>query len=158
MSFITDKQLTDMPPIALKSFHIKNYKGIIDTKVENIPSGTQWIFLTGENGFGKTSVLQALANSVHEFYGSKEGFVILEDNKNLIKFEPLDKLKNLYLSARAENELLVQKVIGYGSSRLRVSAGTSADVMKEYTSISSLFSNEILLINVEENFKDWHIK
>jgi predicted choloylglycine hydrolase len=29
--------------------------------------------------------------------------------------------------------------------------------MKEYTSISSLFSNEILLINVEENFKDWHI-
>jgi predicted ATP-binding protein involved in virulence len=61
------------------------------------------------------------------------------------------------LSARAENELLVQQVIGYGSSRLRVSAGTSADVMKEYTSISSLFSNEILLINVEENFKDWHI-
>jgi hypothetical protein len=53
----------------------------------------------------------------------QQGFVILEDNKNLIKFEPLDKLKNLYLSARAENELLVQKVIGYGSSRLRVSAG-----------------------------------
>jgi ABC-type uncharacterized transport system fused permease/ATPase subunit len=55
LSFITDKQLTNMPSIELKSFHIKNYKGIIDTKVENIPSGTQWIFLTGENGFGKTS-------------------------------------------------------------------------------------------------------
>ena len=53
-----------MPSIELKSFHIKNYKGIIDTKVENIPSGTQWIFLTGENGFGKTSVLQALASAL----------------------------------------------------------------------------------------------
>jgi ABC-type molybdenum transport system ATPase subunit/photorepair protein PhrA len=72
LSFITDKQLTNMPSIELKSFHIKNYKGIIDTKVENIPSGTQWIFLTGENGFGKTSVLQALANSVHEFYGRRK--------------------------------------------------------------------------------------
>jgi len=144
-----------MPSIALKSFHIRDYKGIIDTKVENIPSGTQWIFLTGENGFGKTSVLQALANSVHEFYGPKEGFVILEDNKNLIKFEPLDKLKNLYLSARAENELLVQQVIGYGSSRLRVSAGSAIEVMEKYSSTESLFSNEALLVNIEENFKDW---
>lgn len=144
-----------MPSIALKSFHIRDYKGIIDTKVENIPSGTQWIFLTGENGFGKTSVLQALANSVHEFYGPKEGFVILEDNKNLIKFELLDKLKNLYLSARAENELLVQQVIGYGSSRLRVSAGSAIEVMEKYSSTESLFSNEALLVNIEENFKDW---
>lgn len=50
-----------MLPIALKSFHIKNYRGIIDTQIDNIPDDTQWIFLTGENGFGKTSVLQALA-------------------------------------------------------------------------------------------------
>ena len=47
-----------MLPIALKSFHIKNYRGIIDTQIDNIPPDTQWIFLTGENGFGKTSVLQ----------------------------------------------------------------------------------------------------
>ncbi|MEY4539451.1 MAG: hypothetical protein RLZZ306_1208 [Bacteroidota bacterium] len=50
-----------MLPIALKSFHIKNYRGIINTQIDNIPPDTQWIFLTGENGFGKTSVLQALA-------------------------------------------------------------------------------------------------
>ena len=50
-----------MLPLALKSFHIKNYRGIIDTQINNIPDNTQWIFLTGENGFGKTSVLQALA-------------------------------------------------------------------------------------------------
>ena len=50
-----------MLPIALKSFHIKNYRGIIDTQIDNIPDNTQWIFLTGENGFGKTSVLQGLA-------------------------------------------------------------------------------------------------
>ena len=47
-----------MLPIALKSFHVKNHRGIIDTQIDNIPPDTQWIFLTGENGFGKTSVLQ----------------------------------------------------------------------------------------------------
>jgi hypothetical protein len=47
-----------MLPIALKSFHIKNYRGIIDTQVDNIPADTQWIFLTGENGFGKRPKVQ----------------------------------------------------------------------------------------------------
>lgn len=53
-----------MLPIALKSFHIKNYRGIIDTQIDNIPPDTQWIFLTGENGFGKTSVLQGITSII----------------------------------------------------------------------------------------------
>lgn len=143
-----------MPSIELKSFHIKNYKGIIDTKVENIPSGTQWIFLTGENGFGKTSVLQALVAHAHGIHGLKEGFVKLVDNTRVGVLHSNEAKRGDDLQLET---FVVPLIIGYGSTRLRVSAGTSADVMKEYTSISSLFSNEILLINVEENFKDWHI-
>lgn len=130
-----------MPPIALKSFHIKNYYAIIDTKVENIPSGTQWIFLTGENGIGKTSVLQALA-----------------------KWE---KLNNTMKSFREKVDILCEirfwenklpkpnQILGYGSTRLRVSAGSSIEVLEKYSSTASLFSNEALLVNIEENFKDW---
>lgn len=138
MSFITDKQLTDMPPIALKSFHIKNYKGIIDTKVENIPSGTQWIFLTGENGSGKTSVLQALVaskkkNGMMNSFGATAGI--------LLEIEFWEK-KN-----PKENQ-----IIGYGSTRLSVLAGSAIDVMEKYSSTESLFSNEALLVNWKTNY------
>ncbi|TGO02156.1 hypothetical protein PN36_29565 [Candidatus Thiomargarita nelsonii] len=46
---------------AIKQIHIKNYQGIIDTHITAIPIDSQWLFLTGENSFGKTSVLQAIA-------------------------------------------------------------------------------------------------
>ncbi|MEK8015271.1 MAG: hypothetical protein VSS75_000280, partial [Candidatus Parabeggiatoa sp.] len=47
-------------PCAIKQIDIKNYQGIIKTRIRGIPVDTQWIFLTGENSFGKTSILQAI--------------------------------------------------------------------------------------------------
>jgi len=54
------------PPngINLSSFNITAFQGIKNTKIEDLDLATQWIFLTGENGFGKTSILQALAHAL----------------------------------------------------------------------------------------------
>lgn len=143
-----------MLPIALKSFHIKNYRGIIDTKIDNIPPDTQWIFLTGENGFGKTSILQGIvaendkvisARDCH-FSNTKLTMYLKQQLFNMW-FTDDDSVKMIY-------EIL-PKMIGYGSTRLRVSAGSANEVMDKYSSTESLFSNEVLLINIEENFKDW---
>jgi len=49
------------PSFALHSFEIKNFKGIKSLEVDNLPANAPWIFLTGENGCGKTCVLQGLA-------------------------------------------------------------------------------------------------
>ena len=151
-----------MLPIALKSFHIKNYRGIIDTQIDNIPPDTQWIFLTGENGFGKTSVLQALAKSIStkdyamdevNFSLYYENDIIPEYPFDMLEDEPFyDYYSDVYgglLSACSDF------IIAYGSTRLRISAGSSNEVMDKYSSIESLFSNEVLLVNIEENFKDW---
>jgi len=132
-----------MPPIALKSFHIKNNNGIIDTKVENIPSDTQWIFLTGENGSGKTSVLQALVaskkkNGMMKSFGATAGILL--------------EIEFWEMKSPEENQIL-----GYGSTRLSVLAGSTIDVMEKYSSTESLFSSEALLVNMEENFKCWHL-
>ncbi len=128
-----------MLPIALKSFHIKNYRGIIDTRIDNIPDNTQWIFLTGENGFGKTSVLQAVAN-----WNKMKSFMAKVDILMTIEFR-----ENKYPKPN--------QILGYGSTRLRISAGSAIEVMDKYSSTESLFSNEALLVNIEENFKDWKI-
>ncbi len=155
-----------MLPIALKSFHIKNYRGIIDTQVDDIPDNTQWIFLTGENGFGKTSVLQGIA-----LLNSKPHNVVLSEKFNLefqvckdnvvteFTFSPFFISTSANGRTPPEISILYDKnlknIIGYGSTRLRISAGSANEVMDKYSSIDSLFSNEVLLINIEENFKDW---
>ncbi len=111
------------------AFKIKDFRGITATEIVNIPPKTQWLFLTGENGFGKTSVLQALAKGL-----TGEGYI---DSK-------IDK-----------DNAIGQKVVAYGSSRLQVSAGTSTEVVSKYSAIDSLLSNETPLINIEERLKDW---
>ncbi len=45
---------------SILGFEIKKFQGIDKLRLQNIPLNTQWIFLTGENGFGKTSILKAL--------------------------------------------------------------------------------------------------
>ncbi len=46
---------------ALHYLHVRNFRGIRDLTISNLPNSVKWLFLTGENGFGKTSVLQAIA-------------------------------------------------------------------------------------------------
>ncbi len=109
----------------VSGFHIKNFRGIVETQVEDFHKQTQWVFLTGENGFGKTSVLQALAKGL-----TGEGEVNGDSN-------------------------ISQRVVAYGSSRLRVSAGNTKDVVAKYSAIDSLLSNETPLLDIEERLKDW---
>ena len=51
-------------PISLKSIEIENFAGIKHTSLKDLPSDAQWIFLTGENGFGKTSVLRGIGGGL----------------------------------------------------------------------------------------------
>lgn len=46
-------------PDCLISFSIENYKGIKHAECDGLEDAN-WVFLTGENGSGKTSVLQAV--------------------------------------------------------------------------------------------------
>lgn len=149
-----------MLPIALKSFHIKNYRGIIDTQIDNIPPDTQWIFLTGENGFGKTSVLQALANKLNDNAWSNDedrNFGIELYTKYLEEFSKDLEDGILSFNMGYDKHRIETQFVAYGSTRLRVSGGSVLEVMNISHSTQSLFSNETLLINIEENFKDWKI-
>ncbi len=47
-------------PFGIRSFFIYKFQGIKELHIKYLPVNTQWIFLTGENGFGKTSILRAI--------------------------------------------------------------------------------------------------
>lgn len=49
---------------SLKNIEILNFGPIKETSIIDIPSSARWIFLTGENGSGKTSILKAIATGL----------------------------------------------------------------------------------------------
>ncbi len=61
-------------PYALESFEINNVRGIKHTYVNELPKSAQWIFLTGENGYGKTSILQVIASGLFETHELERRF------------------------------------------------------------------------------------
>ena len=149
-----------MLPLALKSFHIKNYRGIIDTQINNVPDNTQWIFLTGENGFGKTSVLQAIAENINlrsiENY-VETSLVFLVDGKPIYSPAIIDKIQNGTTTLTSTLINLGNAVVAYGSTRLRISGSTTKEILNKYTNMDTLFSDDSLLIDIEEKFKDWKV-
>jgi predicted ATPase len=50
----------------LRSLNIKRFGPVKDVIIKDIPAGCRWIFITGENGSGKTSIMRALATGLTE--------------------------------------------------------------------------------------------
>jgi len=48
----------------IRSLKIRKFGRIENLSVSNIPQGCRWVFLTGENGSGKTTILRALAAAI----------------------------------------------------------------------------------------------
>lgn len=129
----------------VKQIDIKNFHGIKQTGFKNIPIDTQWIFLTGENGFGKTSVLQSI---VLGLYGNKDtlGNRITDGDYN-ISIEFKEKETNKVNNSGSENFISFKHFVAYGSSRLNVSSNEdNAKMTKTY----SLFHSDGYLLDIEK--------
>jgi len=174
--------ISEIPPFfSLLSFEIQNFKGIKEVSVKGLPENTRWIFLTGENGFGKTSVLQAIAAGL---YGSKDpngnqliptGAKISTSMRNVFfisdgvhdhskstinhfsikrdrKFTP-NEIFNIGLSNKMT--LGPFTIPTYGSSRLQISARTTKeDIEKQSSPTYSLFNTDAVLLDIEQLLKD----
>lgn len=134
----------------IKSFEIKNFRGIIESRKIEIPANTQWIFLTGENGFGKTSVLQALAAGL---FGKNK---IKKKINTHSKIEITLQNGNIYKGiSQGEGSTPFEQVIAYGSSRLNMTGGSIAEAERP-NAIDSLFDTLVKLENIEEELIRWY--
>ena len=136
----------------LKGIDIKNYQGIIEASIDNIPFNTQWLFVTGENGYGKTSFMQAIA-------------LCLSNNSDLEKFlEEKTEIKTTIIFENDEDFVFKrqgsynsgaslrysQNIIGYGPARLNTKAAKSQNQdIKSQDNVISLFDTEALLRNLK---------
>lgn len=139
--------------LALQSFRIQNFKDIRSLVIENLSASARWIVLTGENGYGKTIVLQAIAAGLSGNFSENgqelvppTAFVgieyvangeVVEINSNAPRQESFDKR-------------LVDQLVTYGPSRLNVTASVSMkEVERQLPATAHLFEEGGLLSNIE---------
>lgn len=135
------------------SFEFWNFRGIQHLSVSNIRPDAGWIFVTGENGFGKSSVLQALALGLT---GTDE----LSKNEigdNWLIAVELFEGHNAWVNALYGRQAVrgyepKKNFAAYGSARLQISQGTETLRKNDRTKLH-LFNLNLTLLNIENELK-----
>lgn len=107
-----------------KGFSITNFGPLKDISID-IPNNSNWVFLTGENGSGKTSILKAIATGLCQnndkekriaskrYYGDFEITILISEDYNKTNTYTI-KSKNNF----SNKSLLVEGFASYGPVRL----------------------------------------
>lgn len=159
-------------PIAIKKIIIKNFNGIINLELENFYVDSQWIFITGENGYGKTSFLQAITIGL---FGTEDKYIGLLKDPNQIAVVKLlnpESKTSIAVDYKYENESFIniinnslneavktlKNLVCYGPTRLNIQAGfTNEDEVKAFSVTQSLFSAQSTLLNIENRLIIWKL-
>jgi predicted ATPase len=150
-------------PSKLFSIMIRGYQDIKKAFLEDIPSATQWIFLTGENGSGKTSVLKAIATSLGYRLLDKKETIESPDFQVSIN---LHKGKDFSSYRRIQNEgcnkrfPLVSALVLFGPNRLisqkdKSKKGLLSKALKKEGLFQPLWEFEYRMLDIEEQFDAW---
>ncbi|PEP90537.1 chromosome segregation protein SMC [Bacillus toyonensis] len=152
----------------IEKIEIHNFKGIKDLKMDfrkSKSSNAPWLMLLGENGVGKSSILQAIALTL---MGE-------EQREKIIKKKPSEYLRNgtyegfvkIHLSGMSEPICLfldeklnyfsgqnhIQPrvlILGYGSTRLLPREDMNTDLKITWARTENLFNPFIPLVNVRD--------
>ncbi|HSC54470.1 MAG TPA: AAA family ATPase [Phnomibacter sp.] len=150
-------------PSKIFSILISGYQDIKKAYMENMPTDTQWIFLTGENGSGKTSVLKAIATSLgYRLLDNKE----IAESPNFQVSINLHKGKDFNSYRRQQNEgcnkrfPLVSALVLFGPNRLisqkgKTKKGGLSKALKKEGMFLPLWDFEYRMLDIEEQFDQW---
>lgn len=133
-------------PVSLSGIQIENFQGVISTSLNGLPHDARWIFITGENGYGKTTILQALALGLYKDSALDE---YLDTDTRIAAEVWEENRKTFYLKSRPDFIGGILPVAGYGPSRLNIQSEASEnDDFKSRNPVLGLFQNETLLKNI----------
>ncbi|MFA8299372.1 MAG: AAA family ATPase [Hyphomicrobiales bacterium] len=134
-------------PYTLNEFTIYNYQGIKETTLKDLPSDASWIFITGENGIGKTSLLRAIAIGLYgDSYDEDSGKLQLLNKNRGSKIELRVKRNNkrFWVAQNDEYQKIKVPVIAYGPIRIPSGAQrstTQSNIKSLFSSNGDLFDN-----------------
>lgn len=134
-------------PCCISRVYVSNFQGIKALTVEPLPLNARWCFLTGENAFGKTSLLRAIAKGL----AGNEQQVVKTGNETTIWINGFNQKGPFRNSLKEGDEAIAQIPLAtYGVARFQLSASNMdvSDRSKQKT--YSLFYDDGLLINIEQ--------
>ncbi|MCU0326639.1 MAG: AAA family ATPase [Spirosomaceae bacterium] len=144
-------------PYSLKQLSVKDFQGIKETGIEGIPIDSQWIFLVGENGFGKTTVLQSIFLGLNgPFDGNTP---LLEDRKSSIQVEYKNGENENCINSIRDNKSPLVHLAAYGPGRLNLQGVNSENAEARNNSVSyNLFNSDGFLFNINAELVRWGLK
>ncbi len=143
-------------PYSLKQLAVKDFQGIKELSIDAIPVDSQWIFLVGENGFGKTTVLQSIFLGLN---GSFDGNLnLLEDKHSSIQVE-YKRLDDSLINNAKTNENRLEHLAAYGPGRLNLQGAKSENVEDRNNTISyNLFNSDGFLFNINAELMRFELR
>ncbi|KPA17519.1 ATPase [Candidatus Magnetomorum sp. HK-1] len=152
-----DKEKNTPLPYAIKQIHMSQFYDTINTSVKELPVDAQWIFLTGENAFGKTLVLRAIALGLWGNINSnvqKQWFLTQHSKIGLEYKKGYSSIINIYGDKYFSP---IQKLVAYGPSRLIIQDIQSKNkIDQESGHLYNLFHDDGILLNMELELIKWH--
>ena len=149
--------------VALRDIHIHSFKDINHCKIEGLPQNAPWIFLTGENGMGKTVFLQALAFGLHPIHPDMNSYQESLKNQGYLKVNVHNG--RVYGVEKKEHDL---KVFGnhnfgwlscFGPSRLStLTEHEQNDKIGFNSGVNRLFGHHTFLKNIDFELIKWKLK
>jgi predicted ATPase len=143
--------------VSLKNVFVENYYSIQNTAIQEIPNNTKWIFLTGENGAGKTLILQSIAIGL---YGKNEKSILPEKKETIIEvnYQSINTIHNInYHNSTKYLDFFrpLDNIACYGAFRLDIQNESAENQNSKRSSpIYGLFGNyDMLLKNIETELK-----
>jgi len=156
---LTPKELPPPLPLALRSFSIEGFQRIGHLTMERIDAHHPWIFLSGDNGEGKTSLLQAIGLA---FFGTGDADVLDRDTKTTILVslarEKGVAVGEFYYSGKNQSIGWQDNVLGYGPARLQTTSDEHGFRAALEKPIASLLNQKGGLLDVEEWLKRQSLK
>jgi predicted ATP-binding protein involved in virulence len=151
--YIGDKK--NALPLCVKYLSVRKYQSIQGIEIEDIPVDSKFIVFTGENGEGKTSILQAIAIGMLGDYDEASGYILSDNPNSNIEIEVKNKKESIFNDYRgfknSYSEITVNKnILGYGASRLQIQTAESQDMRRnKQSNVYGLFKTDNTLQNIE---------
>ncbi len=144
---LLEEELRDTLSFELRSFAIENYQGIDKIEEITIPKSQKCIFLTGKNGYGKTSILRAIAVGLTG--KTDDGRVLIDKDKDTkISISYWDSTEGKKEKRTLENDQPLEHLVAYGANRHRLGRE-----MKE-SKIYHLMNDDGQFLNIEEKLRE----
>ncbi|MEO6522513.1 MAG: AAA family ATPase [Mucilaginibacter sp.] len=148
--------------IKLQSIEITDFGPIKHLQITDIPFSSQWIFFTGENGTGKSSILRAVAAAICGIDVGSKGIDNAAPKVNLkLFFEDGEVTWIVHPpEGSVQNYPLTYGFAAYGQSRLRTNhlknRPQSPLPDPNFDDLTaSLFDDETYLIDLQHQFERW---